>query len=425
MLGAPMGGGNRGLHARAQPNQPIGPAASRLGSAAATDGSAAHQAVLSQGTAAAPDIGASNAQTGRAEHNRAGVAEPRASNEEPTGRGACAAANGADAPRGASAETAEAQVPPAAPGVIGVAAGVGQAEREQARVGDAVTGDHRRLPPHYERADRLLAQPIPPREFLWGPWLERRVVTALIAQPGVGKTTLLASAVIAMAAGMTWAGQAVPHPLRTVWVNLEENGDERRRRLAAAARHLGQLRPDVLERILVWTAGPMSLLERQQGEPPKLTQAFLNLKDALVLHGADAVIVDPVVFAHGLDENNNLEMTLLLGAFNAIARDHNCAVAFAHHTKKEGATKISLESARGATALGASARNVLGLVHVTEAKDTPGSDQSPAQRVMLLCLKSNNASTSQGSVTFERSMINLLNGARDAASDEVGVLTPV
>ena len=120
-------------------------------------------------------------------------------------------------------------------------------------------------------------------------------------------------------------------------------------------------------------------------------------------------------------------MTDFVEALKDLARDCDCAVLLAHHTKKEAADKPVMDSARGASALSASLRVMLMLT--TPPAPSPKSGQPVPEgrpaRVELHVVKSNNAKKGDRLAVFESASVKLDNAGDDEVADEVGVLTPV
>ena len=84
---------------------------------------------------------------------------------------------------------------------------------------------------------------IPPREWLYGQLLVRKIVSATISPGGIGKSSLIAAEALAMVSGKDLLGVSVSEPLR-VWLwNLEDPQEETERKIQAAAKHY-KLKPD-------------------------------------------------------------------------------------------------------------------------------------------------------------------------------------
>lgn len=77
---------------------------------------------------------------------------------------------------------------------------------------------------------------IEPRPWVYGRWLLRNTITAVVAPGGVGKSALMASTVLALASGYELLGKTIWNGPQRVWYwNLEDDGDELARQIHAAA----------------------------------------------------------------------------------------------------------------------------------------------------------------------------------------------
>jgi hypothetical protein len=81
--------------------------------------------------------------------------------------------------------------------------------------------------------------PIPPRGWLLGVILCRKVAASLIADGAVGKTTLGLAQALELATGRPLIGNFVHHRARVLYLSLEDDYDELRRRVKAAMLHYG------------------------------------------------------------------------------------------------------------------------------------------------------------------------------------------
>lgn len=260
----------------------------------------------------------------------------------------------------------------------------------------------------------MAQQGIPPRRPVFGPWVERGLVTMVIAPPGVGKTTFGIGVGCAVAAGQRWAGQDVPASEQVLYINVEDSPQEIVRRVLAISAYQ-DLDDEAMRRITALDRmGPLRLM-RKEGGYPFATHELEILKEEVVRRGVALLVIDPLVHAHALDENSNAEMSLLVEELQKVARAGDCAVMVIHHAKKD-ARPGTMDAARGASALVAGARNVLML---SEAGSVAASGNGTASvEVTLTCVKSNNAA-SGWPIRFQRASIDLPNG------DTVSALVPV
>ena len=79
---------------------------------------------------------------------------------------------------------------------------------------------------------------------------------------------------------------------------------------------------------------------------------------ALIAVKIDILIIDPLIKAHRVNENDNVLMDAVVTMFADIADAANCSVELVQHTRKTNGEEVSLEDARGAGATTAAARMV-------------------------------------------------------------------
>lgn len=251
----------------------------------------------------------------------------------------------------------------------------------------------------------FLERPLPARPLVFGPMLERGLVTVLGAAPGIGKSTLTAAISTCVALGRDLAGFEVPEPVRVWHMNTEDSSDETQRRFTAFAKH-NSIRQSELDNLFAPVFGrKLRLMNKLSGTPQPSDQGTA-LRKAIVRQRLGLLVLDPLVLLHDLDENSNADMGAFLEFLQETAREANCAILLVHHARKDKSGQ-SMDALRGASAIAASARSVYTLW-----------EEDGRNEVTLTCVKSNNHSRASQSVTFERQSVTLDNG------DQVGVLVP-
>ena len=157
-----------------------------------------------------------------------------------------------------------------------------------------------------------------------------------------------------------WHGRKLLHhraikPRRVLYWNLEDPIDEIERRFAAIAQHFG-VKPEDYEA----ACSSRAATRRPSRSPPptapvssSTTPALAKLKRTIVAREIDVVIIDPIVSAHGVPENDNNAIDAVIKAFAAVAAQTDCAILLVHHARKSlagQARELEADDARGAAA---------------------------------------------------------------------------
>jgi hypothetical protein len=167
-------------------------------------------------------------------------------------------------------------------------------------------------------------------------------------------------------------GVAVPEPLEVLYINLEEPADEIRRRVYAVCQHYG-IDPKELNGRFFYQSGldhPIIAASMERGRI-----VVGDLPQAFGLMGFDVLSIDPFVGAHGIPENDNTGIDVVVKQFAKIAASEDMAVELIHHVRKPmtgGQTETGVSDARGASALVNAARAVRNLNAMTEAEAHQG-----------------------------------------------------
>ncbi|MEZ5714386.1 MAG: AAA family ATPase [Paracoccaceae bacterium] len=72
-----------------------------------------------------------------------------------------------------------------------------------------------------------------------------------------------------------------------------------------------------------------------------------KLTAALIENEVDVPILDPFISTHGVPENDNNAMDLVIKQFAAIADATNCAIDLVHHTRKLNGAEADMDSHAG------------------------------------------------------------------------------
>jgi AAA domain len=232
---------------------------------------------------------------------------------------------------------------------------------------DAATGQQKRTGTEQTEKPKARQAPvswwrdpatIPPRQSLYDGHYIRRAIGATIGGGGRAKTTRGVYEGICMSVGVDIATKAVlPEGKLRVWVcNGEEDQDELDRRVSATCQRYGITRDDLGGRLFVQSVRDNPLrIATLVNNRPVIDQAVLKyMTDFIKDNGIDLFMLDPLVSFHGVMENDNGHMDLVVKeGFGAIANQTNSAGEMFHHPgkAKPGQPDTSVEDGRGASAI--------------------------------------------------------------------------
>lgn len=268
---------------------------------------------------------------------------------------------------------------------------------------------------------------MPKREFLYGTHLIRKYCSATLSPGGIGKTQLVMTDGIAIAAGKSLLHDEVYEQARAWHYNLEDPMDELMRRAAAICRHHG-IHPDEIADDFFLNSGreqKLIVLEKtKNGEyaRPHADELYRTIKE----NGISVLSIDPFVKVHYTDENSNKDIDEVTSIFAQIANDTGCAIDLVHHTKKppaRGETHAgNMDSARGASALAGAVRAARTLTGMTqEEAEGFGVAERRSWFLRIDNAKANMSAPADKTAWLERHSIELPNGDHVGA---IGVWQP-
>jgi len=271
---------------------------------------------------------------------------------------------------------------------------------------------------------------IPPR-----PWIVPGVLLSgythmLVAPGGSGKSLFTLQLAIMLATGETWGEWQPRKPCRTLVINVEDDLDEQRRRLAAARRIMGK---DALAlRGMIDIAEDPESIIVARADPNRKTVVTTPIVGALRAyieeHNIGTLIVDPFAETFEGDENSNSEVKWAMKIWrDEIARPTGCAVYLVHHTTKgveNGAGNADIT--RGAGAIVNSTRITATLMPMSTAEaEALGIDVAERHKYVRYDDAKTNQSLKSGFARwFEKVGVQLDNGTEELPADEVGALRP-
>jgi hypothetical protein len=216
----------------------------------------------------------------------------------------------------------------------------------------------------------------PPRAWLLNNVFCREFLSSLFGDGGIGKTALRYAQYLSLATGRSLTGEHVFQRCRVLIVSLEDNDVELRRRIWALRIHY-KIKPEELKGWLyLWAPqakdGKLMTLNRHgnavEGELAD------SIRDLIAHYNIDLVGIDPFIKSHGVGENNNNAIDMVVQVLTNMCAEFHIAIDVPHHVSKPkvGANNEPGDAnrGRGASAMKDAARLVFTLNAMTadEAK---------------------------------------------------------
>jgi hypothetical protein len=267
----------------------------------------------------------------------------------------------------------------------------------------------------------------PRREWLYGHHYVRQFVSGTIGIPGAGKSNLIIAEVVALVSQSNLLGEHVEEPLRVWYHNGEDPLDELKRRFAAILKHYQVTEEQMGGRLFVTSGRDLKLNFASPGLHGELKRdetTIARTKRTIIDNGIDVLIVDPLVAVHRVEENSNTLVAEIVEIFAEIARDCHCAVELVHHSRKTGGEEVTVEHARGASALIAGLRSARVLNTMT--KKEAGEFRVTSERRRYFKVENGKSSMfvpSDEADWFESKPVSLGNGFGGSDGDSVGAVT--
>jgi hypothetical protein len=217
---------------------------------------------------------------------------------------------------------------------------------------------------------------IPPREWLFGRHYVRKAIGATIGGGGRAKTTLGLTEAVSMTCGRNLLTGERITPLRSWYLNGEEDQDELDRRVSALCQHYNITKDDCGGRLFVQSIRdePMRFATLAKNNVPTLDRELLKQFEAeITANHIDVFMLDPLISFHSVVESANEHMDLLLKeGLGSIASRTHCAGEIFHHPgkPKPGQAETVVEDARGASAIVWAVRSARVLNFMTPAEAT-------------------------------------------------------
>jgi hypothetical protein len=268
---------------------------------------------------------------------------------------------------------------------------------------------------------------IPLRQWVYGRHYARRFVSTTVAPGGMGKSVLALTEALCVATGRPLLG-IEPKESGPVWYfNSEDPLEETRRRLAAICLRY-QITADEINGKLFLGSGRDTdlIIATQDRNGVRITDTPQAVRDFITARGVIVAIIDPFVSTHRVSENDNGAIDAVVKQWNKIAETTGCAVELVHHVRKaQGASEITVEDQRGASALLAAVRaaRALNPMSESEALRAGVSSEDRFSHVAVLSGKTTFSPRGRLATWLRFESVQLGNGGFEGG-DSVGVLVP-
>ena len=253
-------------------------------------------------------------------------------------------------------------------------------------------------------------------------------MTAIIAPPGLGKSTIGTTMALSLASGRPLLGKPVHRGSQGVWIfNLEDGTDELERQLSAAIVFHGIEREECADRLHLDSGltQPLCTAMEDRDGFTLAEDVFQHLAGTISARNIATVIVDPFVSSHAVRENSNEAIDAIAKRWKRLAQETGCAVVLVHRTKKLGGREATAEDGRGASALQGAARVVLPLNGMSDKEAEELGIGDPQLRRSLVRIDEGKVSRAPADVAtwIKLESQSLQNGDGLEPSDHVGVAT--
>lgn len=215
------------------------------------------------------------------------------------------------------------------------------------------------IPQVHRTGFKHVAADIDPKEIKPRPWIMQDrllhgYLTLTAAPGGVGKSLQSILEGMSVATGKNLTHYEVKEQCNVWYYNTEDPNDELDRRIDAARRYHGLKRSDLKN--FYYSSGyhtPLKLAGLDdKGRPIVYENIVQWLIGEIQENDIQVLIIDPLVEIHGLNENSNTDMPVLMQALRRIADETQCAISIVHHTSQGNDNAVgNADKSRGATAI--------------------------------------------------------------------------
>ena len=206
--------------------------------------------------------------------------------------------------------------------------------------------------------DTFNALTLPRREWVYGYDYIRKYISVTASAGGIGKTSLINVEALAIATGRPLLGVAVKQQTNVWVINLEDPISEMQMRTIAAMQHYGITPEEIKGRLFMDGEDTMQITLAAESRDGLITNDDLlaHITRKVKQNDIGAIILDPFVSAHLVNENNNGSIQAVVAMLRKLARDTNSSVQLVHHIRKGNGDDATIDSVRGAGSLIGAAR---------------------------------------------------------------------
>lgn len=198
---------------------------------------------------------------------------------------------------------------------------------------------------HVVDLDQFLSESLTDFDWLFGGVIPTGSIGLIVADGGVGKTTLLVQAALCLAAGKTpfrsedgWETWRVTRPVPTLYVLAEGSRAAFQARVRTAAQTLG-----VPRNVNFW-------LPRREITDYKIGSA--NLERMIRSSKAGLVILDTLGYFHSGEENSATDWKQhVMNPLRGLTSRYGCAFIIVHHQVKATEGRTGWQKGRGSSAM--------------------------------------------------------------------------
>ena len=211
---------------------------------------------------------------------------------------------------------------------------------------------------HLISAGSLLASPPQSRSWLIKDFLPSKIVAALIAAGGTGKSYLAMHIAVSLASGSSLFGEFIPtKPAKVVFISGEDDETELKRRLHAVTYGMPATVKtsidtnlhfiDLADAFELFTQKPAIGEIQITDVPVKLAEAIKQVAGEAV----DLIIIDPISRFRGGDENSAADTTRFVQSLQYLRDQLDATVLALHHVNKGARVNgTSQNNSRGSSA---------------------------------------------------------------------------